>query len=104
MAQIPNNMEIRTNEKGIPIAIIVNFTQEDINHFIDKYLKENNIQKIIHAHWENSHWYNSISCADCSNCKKTSYHKDFHGVQFNYLICPYCGAIMNEEVSNGQIY
>ena len=57
-------------------------------------------EPVVHAHWMNPHWYNSVSCADCSNCENTSYHTDYHGVQDNYQKCPFCGALMDEEANH----
>ena len=70
---------------------------------MEKFIKNQptaDVAPVIHAYWMNPHWCNSISCADCSNCHKTSYHVDYYGVQNNYKQCPYCGAIMNERTTN----
>ena len=50
---------------------------------------------VRHGKWVNPHWRNSTSCANCSECGFEAQHREYHGVQKYYKLCPNCGAKMD---------
>lgn len=58
------------------------------------------VAEVRHGKWVHPHWYNDVSCANCSECGFEAQHREYRGVQKYYKICPNCGARMDEEDEN----
>lgn len=55
------------------------------------------VAEVRHGKWVHPHWYNDVSCANCSECGFEAQHREYRGVQKYYKICPNCGARIDEE-------
>lgn len=59
------------------------------------------VKPVIHAHWEPHEELED--CAYCSNCN-VGLLKHFWVRPFDWDYCPNCGAKMDEEADNGEVY